>query len=143
MNITSKDLENLPPITVTICQAEDFFTIKISDCGGGMDQERCEVLHVPVQLSFNLHFDTICVNGKLCPIGLAGCGLPMARLYARYFQGEIKMSSYEGYGTDVYIYLSAVPHVAMESLPVYKRETRSALEWDQREKDWSSWSAPA
>ena len=28
-----KDLENLPPVTDTICQADDFFMIKISNCG--------------------------------------------------------------------------------------------------------------
>ena len=41
------------------------------------------------------YFDTICEDGKHCPTVLTGCGLPMARLYARYFQGEIKMYSYE------------------------------------------------
>ena len=41
------------------------------------------------------YFDTICENWKHCPTGLTGCGLPLVRLYARYFQGEIKMSSYE------------------------------------------------
>jgi len=129
-----KDLENLPPVTATICQADDYFTIKISDCGGGMDRDsaaKCFMYQYSTPSKY--------CEGQFC-LFLTGSGLPMARLYARYFQGEIKMASYEGYGTDVYIYLSAVPHVARESLPVYKRETRSALEWDQWEQDWSSWS---
>ena len=33
------DLKNLPPVTAIICQADDYFTIKISDCGGGMDRD--------------------------------------------------------------------------------------------------------
>ena len=33
------DLENLPPVLGVICQAGDEFTIKISDCGGGMDRK--------------------------------------------------------------------------------------------------------
>lgn len=34
-----------------------------------------------------------------------GYGLPISRLYARYFHGDITIMSCEGYGTDTVIYL--------------------------------------
>lgn len=35
-----------------------------------------------------------------------GYGLPLCRLYARYFGGELQVISMEGYGTDAYLHLS-------------------------------------
>ena len=37
-----------------------------------------------------------------------GHGLPIARVYARYFKGDLRMRSMDGYGTDAYIYVSRV-----------------------------------
>lgn len=34
-----------------------------------------------------------------------GMGLPLSRLYARYFGGSLKLRPLEGYGTDAYIHL--------------------------------------
>lgn len=35
-----------------------------------------------------------------------GYGLPITRLYARYFGGDLQLISMEGYGTDAYLYLN-------------------------------------
>ena len=34
-----------------------------------------------------------------------GYGLPLSRLYARYFNGDLQISSVDGHSTDAYIYL--------------------------------------
>ena len=45
-----------------------------------------------------------------------GFGLPLARIYARYFGGELTIKSMEGYGVDAYLYLPVLGR-ACENLP--------------------------
>ena len=40
------------------------------------------------------------------PMAGFGYGLPISRLYAQYFGGDLKLISMEGYGTDVYLHLN-------------------------------------
>lgn len=45
-----------------------------------------------------------------------GYGLPISRLYARYFGGDLSIISMEGYGTDAYLHLNRLGNV-QEPLP--------------------------
>ena len=45
-----------------------------------------------------------------------GYGLPLSRLYARYFGGDLQIISMEGYGTDAYLHLNRLGNV-QEPLP--------------------------
>jgi len=126
----SKD--DLPAISAIVCQAEENdFTIKISDYGGGMDREsiaRCFLYQYTTKPSIPNN-------------NLLGYGLPLARLYARYFDGDLRLTSYQGYGTDVYIYIRALASSARERIPVYNRES-SLDSWSWFDDDRSSDQGP-
>ena len=54
-------------------------------------------------------------------------GLPLSRLYARYFQGDVKVASYENHGTDVYIYLRALAKESVEKLPIWSEDVKGKI----------------
>jgi len=120
-------LPDLEDIKCKIFRSNGNLTIKISDQGGGIDRDTSKKI-------FDYHFTTAGSVGKnrnvllpgsgglensVHPMHGLGYGLPLSRLYTRYFQGDIEVSSLHGYGTDVYIYLQALSQDAMERLPVY------------------------
>jgi len=39
------------------------------------------------------------------PLAGLGYGLPISRLYAKYWGGDLHIMSMEGFGTDAYLYL--------------------------------------
>lgn len=58
-------------------------------------------------------------NGAIkgTPIAGFGYGLPIARLYARYFQGNLALSSVEGLGTWAYVSIKVI--IKIEKLIIY------------------------
>ena len=57
------------------------------------------------------------------PMAGLGYGLPLSRLYARYFSGDITLNSMDGLGTRVNLYFRALPTEAGEVLPVFNNST--------------------
>jgi len=123
------DKDNLPPITAIVCQSNDDFSIKISDQGGGVARHHVE----------KMFFYLYTTNKKSVSGKSLGSGLPIAQLYARYFHGDLRIASYEGYGTDVYIYIRALASKDVERLPMYVPGDykRKEFESDMGE-DWTS-----
>ncbi|PKK19113.1 pyruvate dehydrogenase kinase, isozyme 2 [Columba livia] len=74
------------------------------------------------------------------PLAGFGYGLPISRLYARYFQGDLQLFSMEGFGTDALIYLKALSTDSVERLPVYNK---SAWRHYQASQDGGDWCVPS
>ncbi|KAM9320874.1 pyruvate dehydrogenase kinase, isozyme 3 [Gastrophryne carolinensis] len=127
--------ESLPPIKTLVTLGKEDLSIKISDQGGGVPLRKIDRL-------FNYMYSTAprpsLDSSTAAPLAGFGYGLPISRLYARYFQGDLKLYSMEGVGTDAVIYLKAVSGESFERLPVFNksawRHYKNAAEAD----DWSN-----
>lgn len=126
-----------PKIHVTICKATEDVTIKIADRGGGIRRSQHDLL-------FNYMYSTAprpaSQSGSTsAPLAGYGYGLPISRLYARYFHGDLTVASVEGLGTDAFVYLKVLSSEANELLPVYNRTaTKQYNNTAVQVNDWSS-----
>ncbi|CAI5526394.1 unnamed protein product [Closterium sp. Naga37s-1] len=106
-----------PPIRLIVADGMEDVTIKISDEGGGIPRSGLPKIwtylyttaHSPIAAANQLHEMPTVMAGY-------GYGLPISRLYARYFGGDLQVVSMEGYGTDVYLHLNRLRNV-QEPLP--------------------------
>ena len=98
-----------PPIKLVVVEGKEDITIKISDEGGGIPRSAIPLvwtyMYTTVDQTPNLDPDFNKSDFK-APMAGFGYGLPISRLYARYFGGDLKLISMEGYGTDVYLHLN-------------------------------------
>ncbi len=110
---------NLPMIRMVFAEGYEDVTIKISDEGGGIPRSGVSRIWTylyttaepPAQSPdspYHSDFDA--------PFAGLGYGLPISRLYARYFGGDLQVISMEGYGTDAYLHLKRLA-TAQEVLP--------------------------
>ncbi|OWZ36265.1 hypothetical protein LQV05_006392 [Cryptococcus neoformans] len=100
--------DEYPPIKVVVVEGREDITIKISDEGGGIP--RSAIPHIWTYLYTTMSDegleDTIQGSDFKAPMAGFGYGLPLSRLYARFFGGDLRLISMDGYGTDVYISLN-------------------------------------
>merc|ERR1719499_2842671 len=109
----------MPPITVVVVPGNSEVTIKISDEGGGIQRDSIDKIWLySYTTAGGDQTQTTSVGQQVNSPVFAGYGygLPLSRLYARYFGGDLKIVSMEGYGTDAYMYLSTLGDQA-EPLP--------------------------
>jgi pyruvate dehydrogenase kinase 2/3/4 len=96
----------LPPIDVVLAEGDEDISIKISDRGGGAKFSHVsDVLGIPrsgMNLLWTYAYTTATRTGDITPMAGYGHGLPLSRLYARYFGGDLQMISMQGFGTDAY-----------------------------------------
>ncbi|XP_045621652.1 pyruvate dehydrogenase (acetyl-transferring) kinase, mitochondrial isoform X2 [Procambarus clarkii] len=129
-----------PPLDVLLVMGHEDITIKLSDQGGGVPRSQIDQL-------FNYMYSTApqpAVSGlDTPPLAGYGYGLPLSRLYARYFHGDLMLVSCEGYGTDAIIFLKALSSEANELLPVYNKTCQRQYSTPVQTHDWSSQSHSA
>lgn len=117
------DAPSLPSIKVVVTKGDEDVTIKIADRGGGMPRSVTNRIWTFAHSHFTLIKESLKQEEKydfgrdeFTGSHIRGFGLPMTRIYARYFGGEVTIKSLEGYGVDAYLYLPVLG-VACENLP--------------------------
>ncbi|KAF9435456.1 hypothetical protein BGZ76_006269 [Entomortierella beljakovae] len=131
LSSSSAKKSTLPPIKLVLVDGGEDVTIKISDEGGGMALSEMDKVWSFVNSSQSSRAaarkkdptntskapqpgDSTSMMGGLAseardyldlPLSGSGHGLPLARLIARYFGGDLSLISMEGYGTDSYLSL--------------------------------------
>ncbi|XP_028930750.1 pyruvate dehydrogenase kinase, isozyme 2 [Ornithorhynchus anatinus] len=122
----------LPPIKVMVALGEEDLSIKMSDRGGGVPLRKIDRL-------FSYMYSTAPTphpGTGGTPLAGFGYGLPISRLYAKYFQGDLQLFSMEGFGTDAVIYLKALSTDSVERLPVYNKSAWRHYQTIQEAGDW-------
>lgn len=134
---THENSATLPPVKVRVSLGSEDLTIKMSDKGGGVPLRKIERL-------FSYMYSTapspVVDNARNAPLAGFGYGLPISRLYAKYFQGDLQLYSMEGYGTSAVIYLKALSSESVERLPVFNK---SALRHYQSTTEADDWCIPS
>ena len=109
----------LPPVRVVIAEGEEDVTIKVSDEGGGIPRSGIDRIWTylystaePPRLGPGWPYK----SDFQAPLAGLGYGLPITRLYARYFGGDLQVISMEGYGTEAYLHLKRLGDTE-ESVP--------------------------
>jgi pyruvate dehydrogenase kinase 2/3/4 len=119
------DEDHYPPIKVIVVEGKEDITIKISDEGGGIPRSAIPLIWTYMYTTMDLaSIDSDFSDSDFkAPMAGFGYGLPLSRLvrfpfvlggciidvlhkYARYFGGDLRLISMDGFGTDVYIHLN-------------------------------------
>ncbi|XP_017324944.1 pyruvate dehydrogenase (acetyl-transferring) kinase isozyme 1, mitochondrial [Ictalurus punctatus] len=127
------DAMEYPAIHVKIILGDEDLTVKVSDLGGGVPLRKIDRLFTyTYSTAPRPQMDT----SRAAPLAGYGYGLPISRLYARYFQGELQLYSMEGHGTDAVIYIRALSTESIERLPVYNKSAWKHYKTMQEADDW-------
>ncbi|KZS98209.1 mitochondrial pyruvate dehydrogenase [Sistotremastrum niveocremeum HHB9708] len=105
----SSSEDTLPPIKVIVVEGKEDITIKISDEGGGIPRSAIPLIWTYMYTTMENPQDIeqdFTASDFQAPMAGFGYGLPLSRLYARYFGGDLRLISMEGFGTDVYVHLN-------------------------------------
>ena len=94
-----QDKDEFPVTKVIVAEGKEDITIKVSDEGGGIPRSVIPLvwtyMYTTVDQTPNLDPDFNKSDFK-APMAGFGYGLPISRLYARYFGGDLKLISMEG-----------------------------------------------
>ncbi|KAJ7714703.1 mitochondrial pyruvate dehydrogenase [Mycena olivaceomarginata] len=94
-----------PPIQIIVVEGNEDITIRVSDEGGGIPRSKTPLIWTYTYTTMEKPGTGTDFRFK-APEGRHGYGLPLSRLYARCFGGDVCLISTEGHGTDVYIHLN-------------------------------------
>lgn len=83
--------DQFPPVKVIVVEGSEDITIKISDEGGGIPRSALPMIwtYLYTTMSDEGLETTIQESDFKAPMAGFGYGLPLSRLYARYFGGDL------------------------------------------------------
>ena len=136
---------------IIIAMGYEDVTIKISDQGGGISRSKLDSIWTFAHstLSQKAKAKTLprsmtdpspSLTSRASEVSIRGFGLPLARIYARYFGGELTLKSMEGYGVDTYLQLPILGEEC-ENLPEAVENSpgnKDSTEEDQVGQSWQS-----
>ena len=108
--------EEFPEIKLVVAEGTEDLTIKISDEGGGIPRSGIPLIWSYLYTTASPLLEVDSSVDARTPLAGFGYGLPLSRLYARYFGGDLRLISMDGYGTDAYLHLSKL-NDSSEPLP--------------------------
>jgi len=99
--------QELPMIRIAIADGVEDVTIKVADEGGGIPRSGLpQIWTYLYSTAAPPDLESLSAQSDFsAPLAGLGYGLPVSRLYARYFGGDLQVISMEGYGTDAYLHL--------------------------------------
>ena len=100
--------DDLPPMRVIVAAGDADVTIKVADEGGGLPRSKLRRVWS--------------YQGRWAGDDRKGLGLPIARLYAKYFGGSLHVTPVEGYGTDCYATFDARTEASCSQLLASKAD---------------------
>ncbi|KAJ2731031.1 [Pyruvate dehydrogenase (acetyl-transferring)] kinase 2, mitochondrial [Coemansia sp. BCRC 34962] len=110
-----------PPIRVTVCASHSDIVVRVSDEGGGISSELLPFIWSfthPLKAKHLHNFHAIHrmearvdEADVVPPLVSFGFGLPMSRVYARYWGGNVDVHSLPGYGVDAYVQMPRLGNV--------------------------------
>ncbi|KAJ0304156.1 hypothetical protein COL516b_006046 [Colletotrichum fioriniae] len=119
-----QDKQEFPVTKVIVAEGKEDITIKISDEGGGIPRSSIPLvwtyMYTTVDRTPNLDpdFDK---NDFKAPMAGFGYGLPISRLYARYFGGDLKLISMEGNARGLTLGLRYTLHKRLKDREITER----------------------
>uniref|UniRef100_A0A4W4FJL8 Protein-serine/threonine kinase n=1 Tax=Electrophorus electricus TaxID=8005 RepID=A0A4W4FJL8_ELEEL len=123
----------LPPIKVMVALGREDLSIKMSDRGGGVPFRKIDRLF---SYTYSTAPTPTMSDQHRAPLAGFGYGLPISRLYARYFQGDLHLYPMEDYGTDAVIHMKALSTDSVEKLPVFNKTALRHYKVNQEADDW-------
>ena len=97
-------LTDLPPVKVIVAASDKNVNVKVADTAGGIPRSQLRNL-------WSYHGKALKRWGQ----GV-GLGLPLARVFAKYFGGSVHTVPMEGYGTDCYVAFNRLAHENCENI---------------------------
>ncbi|CAL5418636.1 unnamed protein product [Camellia sinensis] len=94
-----------PPIRIIVADGIEDVTIKVSDEGGGIPRSGLPKIFTYLYSTAKNPLDEQSDLGttNIATMAGYGYGLPISRLYARYFGGDLQIISMEGYGGESWV----------------------------------------